>query len=393
MRFWRRLITHAATSLMSSPLRSSLALLGIVIGAAAVIAMINIGYNAKQAMLRQLDGMGAQATMIDYEDGAQIGVVSLVEIKDRLYEKNPQLEAIAVTAVSGGTLTREGATVEASVLGATDDFYAMLGVTLMEGRFTAEADHGEAYAVMGWQLMERFRKQGTYLGVGDTVVFNGAPVTLVGVLDYNRPSMLSPTEINDSLFVPLNSFRRLNLDTTRWRMLALRSQDADYLEIQHRLRASVKRFLPYTDVRVTSPEQLIQSIEQQNQILTLTLGAIGGISLLVGGIGVMNIMLVSVSERRKEIGLRMAIGARIADIKRQFLAEALILCLVGGCAGLATGVAIAFGFTRLSGELFELSTLSVVLGLGVSTLVGVCFGYYPAAAAAKLDPVDTLYGD
>ena len=107
----------------------------------------------------------------------------------------------------------------------------------------------------------------------------------------------------------------------------------------------------------------------------------------------MNIMLVSVSERRREIGLRMAIGARVTDIKRQFLTEALILCLAGGCVGLVVGIATAFGATQYFGHPFELSMASIVLGVGVSTLVGLFFGYHPAAAAAKLDPVDTLYGD
>ena len=378
---------------MSSPARSVLALLGIVIGSAAVIAMINIGYNAKQAMLREFDGMGAQSTMIDYQGGEQIGVVSLLSLRDWLCDRNPGIEAVAVTAVGSGTLSRQGESVEATVLGTTEDFSTMANPTLRDGRFISDLDGGEAYAVMGWDLFRDFRIQGVHLHVGDTVVFDEVPVTLVGILDDHHHSLLSPTEINTSLITPLHSLQRLHLGTARWRLLASRPEGADYREMQRRLEEDVKRYLPYTDVRVTSPERLIESIEEQNRILTLTLGAIGGVSLLVGGIGVMNIMLVSVSERRKEIGLRVAIGARTIDIKRQFLIEALILCFLGGCIGLAAGVAVAFGFTRYSDGQFELSMTSVVLGLGVSTLVGLLSGYYPAVAAARLDPVDTLDGE
>lgn len=393
MGLWRRLIAHAAASLMSSPLRSLLALLGIVIGSAAVIAMINIGYSAKQAMLRQFDGMGAHTTMIEYENGAHIDLASLLKLKKRLYQRNPDIETIAATAVGGGLLAQDGEAVDVSVLGASDNFFTMAGLTVDKGRFIDDTDRDEAYVVIGWKIFDDFRKRGVFLSIGDTIVFNSVPVTLVGVLGYTPHSLLSPTDINNTLITPLRSLRRLELKTSQWRLLALRSEHSDYHELQRRLEKDVKRFLPHTNTRVISPEQLIESIKRQNGILTLTLGAIGGVSLLVGGIGVMNIMLVSVSERRKEIGLRMAIGARVIDIKRQFLTEALILCLLGGCIGLAVGVTVAFGFTLYSHEPFELSMLSVGLGLGVSTLIGLFFGYYPAAAAAKLDPVDTLYGD
>ena len=393
MTFWRRLIVHAATSLMSSPLRSLLALLGIVIGSAAVIAMVNIGHNAKQAVLRQFDSMGAQTTMIEYQDGVQTDVASLLELRGHLYRGNPELETVVATVPTSGTLMRKGESVTASVLGTTDDYFATAGLSLREGRFTTELDGGEAHAIIGWKLFDDLRQQGIYLGVGDRVLLDRAPVTLVGILEKRPQSRFSPVDINRSLIVPLESLRRLNREAIGWRLLAVRSKDTDYRVLQRQLEADLRRLLPHTVVRISSPEQLIQNIEQQTRILTLTLGAIGGVSLLVGGIGVMNIMLVSVSERRREIGLRMAIGARVGDIKRQFLTEALILCLVGGCIGLVVGIAVAFGATRYFGQPFELSMASVVLGVGVSTLVGLFFGYHPAAAAAKLDPVDTLYGD
>ena len=393
MSIWRRLIAHAATSLMSSPLRSLLALLGIVIGAAAVIAMVNIGHNAKQAVLRQFDSMGAQTTTIEYQAGVQIDVASLLELRDRVHRSNPELQAVMATIQASGTLMREGKSVSAAVLGVSGNYFPLTGLALEEGRFTTDLDNGEAHAVVGRKLIDDFRKQGIYLRVGDTLLLDQTPVTLVGILEKRPQSRFSPADINNALIVPLESLRRLNRDTSRWRLLALRSKDADYRALQRQLEDDMQRLLPRTVVYIVSPEQLIQSIEQQTRILTLTLGAIGGVSLLVGGIGVMNIMLVSVSERRREIGLRMAIGARVADIKRQFLTEALILCLVGGCIGLVLGIAVAFGATRYFGETFELSMASIVLGVGVSTLVGLFFGYHPAAAAAKLDPVDTLYGD
>ncbi len=393
MSYWRRLIAHAVTSLFSSPLRSALALLGIVIGSAAVIAMVNIGHNATQAVLKQFEGMGAQSTSIEYQDGATVTVATLLDLRGHLHGSVPGLEIIAATTTGGGMLMRDGHSVQASVLGATDDFFAILDPRLRAGRLTTDLDGDAPYALLGWQLFQDFRKQGVYLGVGDIVVLDRTPVTLVGILEDQPNSMLLPAQINTSLIAPLQSLRRLSQDTTRWRLMAVREKGVDYRVVQEQLETELKQWLPRTVARISSPEQLIENIEKQTRILTLTLGAIGGVSLLVGGIGVMNIMLVSVSERRREIGLRMAIGARIADIKLQFLTEALILCLAGGCIGLLFGIATAYGATQYFGHPFELSMASVVLGVGVSTLVGLFFGYHPAAAAAKLDPVDTLYGD
>ena len=394
MTYWRRLITHAVTSLFSSPLRSALALLGIVIGSAAVIAMVNIGHNAKQAMLKQFEGMGAQSTTIDYQQGAETSVAALLDLRDHLYRSIPGLEIIAATSTGNGRLRHRGESAFASVVGATDELFAILDPRLRAGRLTADLDGDTPHAMLGWKLYQDFRQQGIYLGVGDIVVFDDTPVMLVGVLeDFPHNSFLSPTPINNSLIAPLESLRRLNQDTSRWRLTAVRAKGVDYELVQAQLGSELRRLLPQTRVRISSPEQLIENIEKQTRILTLTLGAIGGVSLLVGGIGVMNIMLVSVSERRREIGLRMAIGARVTDIKLQFLTEALILCLAGGCVGLLFGIATAFGATQYFGHPFELSMASVVLGVGVSTLVGLFFGYHPAAAAAKLDPVDTLYGD
>ena len=393
VRYWRRLIVHAATSLLSSPLRSALALLGIVIGSAAVIAMVNIGHNATQAVLKQFEGMGAQSTTIEYQDGATVSVAALLDLRAHLHRSVPGLEIIAATSTGGGSLRHDGHAARASVLGATDDFFTILDPRLRAGRLTVDLDGDAAYAVLGWQLYQDFRQQGIYLGVGDIVVLDETPVTLVGIFEDQPNSRLLPAPINTSLIAPLQSLRRLSQDTTRWRLMAVREKGIDYEVVQAQLESELRQRLPQTRVRISSPEQLIESIEKQTRILTLLLGAIGGVSLLVGGIGVMNIMLVSVSERRREIGLRMAIGARVTDIKLQFLTEALILCLAGGCVGLVVGIATAFGATQYFGHPFELSMASVVLGVGVSTLVGLFFGYHPAAAAAKLDPVDTLYGD
>ena len=393
MSYWRRLAVHAAASLLSSPLRSALALLGIVIGSAAVIAMVNIGHNATQAVLKQFEGMGAQSTTIEYQDGATVSVAALLDLREHLHGRVPGLEIIAATSTGSGMLLRDGHFTRASVLGATDDFFRIAAPELGRGRLIADLDGDAAYAVLGWQLYQDFRRQGVYLGVGDIVVLDETPVTLVGIFEDQPSSRLLPAQINTSLIAPLQSLRRLSQDTSRWRLMAVREKGVDHEVVQAQLEDEFRQRLPQTRVRISSPEQLIESIEQQTRILTLLLGAIGGVSLLVGGIGVMNIMLVSVSERRREIGLRMAIGARIADIKLQFLTEALILCLAGGCIGLVFGIAAALGATQYFGYPFELSMASIALGVGVSTLVGLFFGYHPAAAAAKLDPVDTLYGD
>jgi putative ABC transport system permease protein len=143
-------------------------------------------------------------------------------------------------------------------------------------------------------------------------------------------------------------------------------------------------------VEITSAEELIERMKKQMQMFSLLLGAIGSIALIVGGIGVMNVMLISVTERRSEIGLRRALGAQRGDIQSQFLIESVILCLVGGLIGIVLGTGVAFGFARLSQWQFVMSYTSVMLGFGVSTLVGVFCGFYPARTASRLDPIKAL---
>lgn len=201
-----------------------------------------------------------------------------------------------------------------------------------------------------------------------------------------------PFNPTTSVFIPIATASRVTPDKTLRDILARTAPRVDYRDATHDVTAYFRQRIPGAKVGVRSAEELIEQLRSQMRLYTLLLGAIGGISLLVGGIGVMNVMLVAVAERRKEIGIRRALGARRADIQAQFLFESLILTVLGGILGVALGFGATWGICNLSGWTFALSPGGTMLGAIVSGGAGVLFGFYPAHQAARLDPVSALQG-
>jgi len=252
----------------------------------------------------------------------------------------------------------------------------MFKVPVAEGRFISDLDGYGNFCVLGHTKAEWLRQQGVPSPVGAEVVFGGRVYTVVGVAGPVLAGSFRPYEINEGIMIPIRLALRLP-DRPRIGVLAARMIDSGETVAATR---QLKEYFQYTDrmnVDVVSAEDLVAQMERQMRMFTLMLGAIGSIALIVGGVGVMNVMLVSVSERRREIGIRRAIGAEQKDIQFQFLIESVVLSFVGGLIGLVLGVGTVAVICTFTGWEFFVSIESVLLGVGVSAAVGIFFGYYP----------------
>ncbi|MEE9914121.1 MAG: ABC transporter permease [Deltaproteobacteria bacterium] len=381
---------EAFRSLWGARQRSLLALIGIVIGIGSVIAMVSIGTIVQQESIRQFKDMGVDIIAIRKNFSA--GMKS--EFSEDIIMKLPALKnnilEVAPYANSGTEFYRGRAKMVMEQMGVTASFFSLNKLAASEGRLLSDLDQNRYCCVVGTELAAFLRNNGTPQLLGSRITAGDRAYTIVGVLAESAEGGLRPYGINRGMLVPLStalrSFSNASINTIMARVAAS-------VPIE-RIRADVQDYFQKkargTPVDITSAEELIERMKKQMQMFSLLLGAIGSIALIVGGIGVMNVMLISVTERKSEIGLRRALGAQRSDIQSQFLIESVILCLVGGIIGIVVGIGISFLFAYLSSWQFVMSYSSVILGFGVSTLVGVFCGFYPARTAARLDPIKAL---
>lgn len=381
---------EAFRSLWSSRQRSLLALIGIVIGIGSVIAMVSIGTIVQQESIRQFKDMGIDIITIrkSFSEGTQSEFK--VDLLMKLPQEKRHILEVAPYVVSGTEIYRGREKFGMEQMGVTASFFSLNKLQIREGRLLSELDQNRYCCVIGTELADFLRKTGKSQLIGSQIMANDRAYTIMGVLAQSAEGGLRPYGINRGLLVPLStavrSFQNAEINTVMARVDAsvptaqIKTDIQDYFQKKSR----------GTQVEITSAEELIERMKKQMQMFSLLLGAIGSIALIVGGIGVMNVMLISVTERRSEIGLRRALGAQQSDIQSQFLIESVILCIVGGLIGIVLGIGISFLFAYISKWQFVMSYSSVILGFGVSTLVGVFCGFYPARTAARLDPIKAL---
>lgn len=391
----RESVATALDALWANRLRSLLTMLGIIIGVASVIAVVAIGRGGQSLVIGELEGLGSGTIIVQPDWMAYSGDMKRVKYL------NPQdlrvmLDMPGVVAASPET----DVTVTAKVGGKARDVVAqgvdaaypsIYPLKLVTGRFFTEAEvkSGVRVAVIGESFEEEFFGAGR--GVGRVVRLNGSPFTVIGVAQKSKGLFTSMGALGSmQMFVPYTSIRRVTGENDIT-VVSVRPAEADLTpEVQASLQEWIDRRYGAKRFKVDSLEQMIAAIRKITSIMTGIIGGIAAIALLVGGIGVMNIMLVSVTERTREIGVRMALGARRRDILRQFLIEAVVLSVTGGLIGMALGGALA----AAAGALLKLPPLftwqSVLLAVSVSAAVGILFGVYPAGRAARLDPVEAL---
>lgn len=383
-------VEDALDSFRTLSRRSALALLGIVIGSASIVAIINIGHNAGLDAASIFQGMGTDtlvAQLPDKED-AQVSLLSIDAAKIEGLDL-PGLQ-ITPTVFASISLVFNNRSVNARLVGTESSLFNVIALSLLKGRFLHEFDFEENVVVLGHQVAVSLSEAGSRIQVGDWLNINNYLFKVVGILKSKTNSIVSPVVVDDSVFISLHAISRVESQTAL-RDLIVRVPPPLNIEIAAlRLHDQLARAFEFRSVQIMVPQQIIEGMNRQNRTFHYLLIALGAIALVGGGVAVMNVMYMNVSERRVEIGLRMAIGARRQDIRNLFLIEALALSTLGAVLGAGVGIALAWLYAVISGWAFELAMLSIPLGVLSTLLVGVFFGLKPAIAASRLTPVEAL---
>ncbi|MDY4300699.1 ABC transporter permease [Pseudomonas salmasensis] len=386
-----QLLHEAFISLRTLGKRSILALLGIVIGSSSVVALINIGHNAAVDAAMIFKDMGTDTLIAQFPPKGSSNVPMRTQLDlDAVRQAVPGIAHIGALSLLSGPIVFHGRTTNASFVGSTAGIQDAMRLALREGRFLSPFDANETYGVIGDQLAQALGTPGDPLQLGDRVRINDYLFLVVGILHNQPRAMLMPVQANESLFIPAEGMRRIYATPQINNLIIRATPGQDMERIARDVTAALQPQLIDHDVDITVPQQMIDGMTRQSRTFAYLLLALGAISLVGGGVGVMNVMLMNVSERRREIGIRMALGARQRDIRNLFLLEAVTLTAVGALCGAVLGMTAAWLYAWLSGWAFALAVAALPLGVGSTLLVGLFFGIYPAVSASRLQPVEAL---
>ena len=408
MRKWFMVLRVAAQSLVVHKMRSFLTMLGVVIGVGAVIALVAVGQGTQAQVLDRFASLGSNLLTVTAGTNFGFSRGGLQQSVRQL--TNSDVDAIRGLATSVALVAPEfnasdinvsysGKTASPSISGVTNEYAKVRNWELTSGRFISAEDDANLgmVAVLGEKALEDLFGSTQVNPIGETIRINRQNYEVIGVLKAKGQS--GPSNQDDVIFLPLRT-AQLKLGgagTTRVRTINLGVRSADDMKLAQAQVTAILRTLhglegsAQNDFTVQNQADILSTVEATTGTFTTLLGSIAAISLLVGGIGIMNIMLVSVTERTREIGLRKAVGAKRRDVLIQFLAEAMVLSVLGGLIGVAVGIGGAQLISPLLGSSKALVTpQSVVLALAVSLGIGIFFGFYPANRAAQMNPIDAL---
>ena len=391
---------EAVDSLRKARLRTVLGLVGVMIGISSVITMVSLGEIAREQARKEFEVLGTDILLIrkSSESTGTRREDAGIELSDAeaLAPRTPSVIEAAPRVSGYGEFRYASRQVgSGQIQGVTASFSSMNRLSLQEGRFISDLDVGRYYCVIGADIAGKMRQAGVNRLTGRLIEVDDVLFTIVGVLNDTVENYVLPIQVeaNKSVFVPITTSGRI-LDKREIDLIIARSR----AEVHHEAAAEgVRSFFrsrsPHLNIDIITAQELIARMEAQMRIMTLLLGAVGSISLIVGGIGIMNIMLVSVAERRREIAIRRALGAQRRDIQSQFLIEAIILTVVGGLLGILLGLAATWVICRFTSWEFLVSGISVASGIGTAMAVGLFFGFQPAHQASRLDPIAGLQGN
>lgn len=378
------LLREASNSLRTLGKRSILALLGIAMGSALVIALINIGNNAATQAQALFKGMGVDTLVMRFAEPP------LTLDTAQLYTRVPQLLSIAPTAQSNASVVFRGNSVHAAIIGTHPSLEHAMRLPLQDGRFLSDFDQHATFAVVGHRLAQALAAGGKPLQVGDQVRINAYLYQVLGILQDQPDNLLVSIRTGDSLFVPLQGLPRIDGRLRLGEVVMRAAPDADMASLVLTVRELIERTYGKQELDILIAQQMIEGMSHQSRTFSYLLMALASVSLLAGGVGVMNVMVMNIAQRKREIGVRMALGARRRDIRYLFLLEALALTAIGAVLGAIAGLAFAWAYSLLSGWHFSFALSSLVLGIGSTLLVGLFFGLYPAMAASNLQPLEAL---
>lgn len=395
-----KFIEHAKEGLLNlyfAKLRSVLALLGVLVGTASVVAMVLGGELATNEALKQFKSLGTDllaasinsSTEETHEAAGKSENLSLPQALE-LTKSDQHILQVAPYTQLFHPIFYNGNAINGIILGVTDSFADIVQIKLKAGRFVSVFDKYEFYCVIGRDIYEAMKQISFKEPLGQQLQIGKNIFVIVGVADAWPENGFVYANIDNSVMVPIMASTVLSKYATINNIIMRLSPESDIEKIKNHAENTINHFLSGKQITFRSAKELIAKMRKQSDILTVFLGLIGGVSLIVGGIGVMNIMLVSVMERRREIGIRLAVGATRKDIGALFLMEAIMLSLVGGFIGVLIGILIAYIIALLWHWQFTLFLLPPCAGFSVSVAVGIFFGFYPAYLASKLDPIDAL---
>jgi putative ABC transport system permease protein len=403
---WGVNVAIAMTALRTNLMRSILTTLGVMIGVFSVILAVAVGNGAKVSVTQQIATLGSNMAIVTTQPDNGDGPPRPNE-RGRLTERDakvierqvPGVNAVAPQIRSSVQVATAGRSASTLAVGATPAYGFVSNVTASDGRFLTDSDVGSAtrVAVIGETVANKLFQDGS--AVGQTIRIDRVPFTVVGILESKGSNLGNDND--DQIIVPISTLRqRLTTGAAQGpddvQIIFIGFDDEEALivgqkEIKSLLRARYRvakgSVNPFTVMTTT---EIAEATGVVTQIFQGVLVAIASISLLVGGIGIMNIMLVSVTERTREIGLRMALGAKRRDIRNQFLVEAAVLCIIGGAMGLTLALLAAFAFERAANFPAPIGWDTALLSVGFSAVIGLVFGGYPAIRASRLSPIEAL---
>ncbi len=403
MKAWE-VLRSASRALQSNRLRTILSVLGIVIGVGSVIALVSVGTGAQREVTERISSLGTELININpgFSRGfgsriSQANNVFTLSLAEEIKAAAPSIADVVPLQQTNGLLIYDGSNLQTTAVGVTPEYLNVMNYRPLIGRFVHQRDieTDEAIVVLGSEVATSLF--GPTLPIGERLILSVGdrriPLTVVGVMEPKGQVFLS--NFDDQVYVPITTLLRRVMGTRSVSSFVASAHSADLAQdAVHQIEYFLRQRLGGTNqFRVSSQQTLLDTLTSTLGTFTVMLGAISGISLLVGGIGIMNIMLVSVTERTREIGIRKALGAQRRDLLLQFLAEAVALSVIGGVLGVIVGWACSLAVERFGNMATSVSLSAIVLALGFSITVGLVFGVYPASRASRLDPVVALRHD
>jgi len=403
---FKSILKMATVSLKINKMRSMLTSLGIIIGVSAVIIMLAVGSGASKKIAKDMESMGSNLLMIRSASAKSGGVRMGMGTRPTLTMKDAEVIeskargvlALAPYSAESKQLTYGNQNWSTTVGGTTQPYFLIRNYEVESGRGFLPEDNKNStkVAIIGQTVSTELF--GDVDPIGKTIRIGNVPFKVIGLLKTKGSSGMGQDQ-DDLVFIPITTAQRKVFGTDfpgTVSMIAVKAQNDEVISLTQEDITEILRKRHHIgtkqddDFEIRNLAEMQESIKSTTKTMSLLLGAIAGVSLIVGGIGIMNIMLVSVTERTKEIGIRMAIGAKASDIRIQFLIESFILSMAGGLIGVFVGILGAYLMHHFAGMNIAITLSSVLLSLGFSAAIGIGFGYYPAYKASRLNPIEAL---
>lgn len=389
----------AVLAMTSHRLRTFLTMLGIIIGIASVVSVVALGNGSRQKILSDISGLGTNTITVYSGTGfgdTRSGRVQTLRADDaEAIAQQPYVDSVSPTVNSGGMLRYRNIEANATINGVSESFFQVKGLEVAQGQLfdrTSVRQQGQD-VVIDTNTRDKLFIDGEN-PIGQVLIVGSIPSRIIGVLEPEKSMFGSSDSLN--VYLPYSTVLSRILGQSHLRSIVVRLNDsAPSAAAETAITELITQRHGVQDIFTQNSDAIRDTIEKTTATMTLLVSAIALISLIVGGIGVMNIMLVSVTERTQEIGVRMAVGARQVDILQQFLIEAILVCLIGGLLGIGLALLIGQLFAQVAGDSFQMiySSTSMIAAFACSTLIGIVFGFLPARSAARLDPVAALARD